>query len=220
MTIILQNYILQLDNQCSNKDLHKILMKSLDTNLLNKDCPRTDAKLLFKVDNVEKIEDDYYQYNIIVQHDDCYTINPFKLHDKFLTPTSNIKEVTLREYDFIKNNKLITHIPDNEAITKANIYGYVSAIQSHNKKKRAIPKKFLNEKMCSKLERLNLDVLEINCKPAPAHVVNGKGNFANMIPSCNLQASVLGTVENVEKLLHNGFGRGKNYGLGLIQIEE
>lgn len=220
MTIISQKYTLFLDNSCSNKDLHKILMKTLDTNGLNKNKPRTDANLLFKVDNIEKTIDNYYKYDMTVQHNEKYNINPFKLQDKLFVPISPVTEVKIREYDFVKNNKLITDISDNEAITRANIYGYVSAIQSHNKRKKAIPKKFLNDKMLNKIENLNLDVLEIQCISKPPHLINGKGNFANMIPSCELHATVLGTLENVEKLLHNGFGRGKNYGLGLIQIEE
>lgn len=193
-------------------DMHKIIMSSLEhSEHLSPLSPRSDAGILWTYNPQDNL--------IVIQHNDTVSI-----HDKDFHKISqeNIPLFTQPQTITVQGRVSRLYTPhesleeEQKEVLKALGIQY-SSLQS---KRRAIPipQEELDERMKAKLEARNLNVSHIHAQVAEDLQIGRSRK--KRTPTCNLIATVTGNQDDLNALIFGGFGKAKNYGIGLLNIIE
>lgn len=193
-------------------DMHKIIMRSLENSQhLSQLSPRSDAELLWSYNPQDNL--------IVIQHDDAVSINDKDFHkvsQEDIPPFTQPQTITVQG----RVSRLYTPHESLEEGQKEVLQALGIQAASSQSKRRSIPipQEELEERMKSKLEARNLDVSHIHAQAADDLQI-GRAR-KKRTPTCNLIATVTGNQEDLNTLVFGGFGKAKNYGIGLLNILE
>lgn len=193
-------------------DMHKIIMRSLEhSDHLSPLSPRSDAELLWSYNPQDNL--------IVIQHDDAVSINDKDFHKISQEDINPIKDneiirLTGRVSRLYTSHENIEE--EQKEVLKALGIQY-SSLQS-KRKAIPIPQEELDERMKAKLEARNINVSHIHAQVAEDLQIGRSRK--KRTPTCNLIATVTGDQDDLNALVFGGFGKAKNYGIGLLNIIE
>ena len=204
-TMIIKDHI----QKATPQDMHKIIMRSLNNSQhLSQSEPRKDAHLLWN-----QVSNNI----IIIQHDDNISISLKDFHPvnkEEIPPLKDNENVRLTgKVSRLYNPQLSISQEERDIL---ETLGYdVSNIHSGTRK-IPVPESELNRIMENKLRSRNLDVSHIDCEITQDLRINR----SKRVPTCIIDVTLTGKSEDLNHLVSQGFGKAKNYGIGLLQIEE
>ena len=193
----------------SSYDMHKIIMRSLNNSQhLSPLEPRKDAHLLWN-----QVGDNA----IIIQHDDEVSISFkdfHKINQEEIHPIKDNEILRLTGRVSRLYNPQLSISQEEQDILETLGYD-VSNIHSGTRK-IPVPESELNRIMENKLRSRNLDVFHIDCEITQDLRINR----SKRVPTCIIDVTLTGKSDHLNHLISQGFGKAKNYGIGLLQIEE
>lgn len=208
-----KSFLIALDKD--RRDGHKYLMSCLEDPRLSENSPRRDAGLLWDIDQKNE--------QIIIQRSSSTPFNPtggkLALSVALSTDLKNLEEqkfVALQGKIARQYSPLIKVDPEVEEFFRSRGLPVPKRPRS---RLQPVPPEKLHMWVTEKLERLGLNVHEMNAEIIP-DIRLSKTRKRESVPAASFTARISGSPENVQGLLENGLGRAKNYGLGLIQIQQ
>lgn len=204
-TMIIKDHI----QKATPQDMHKIIMRSLNNSQhLSRSEPRKDAHLLWN-----QVSNNI----IIIQHDDNISISLKDFH-----PVNKEEIPPLKDNENVRLTGKVSrlynpHIPiSQEEKDILQTLGYDISRLPSGTRKVPIPENELHRVMKNKLQSRNLEVSHIDC------IIDKdlRINKTKKVPTCIIDVTLTGKSEDLNHLVNQGFGKAKNYGVGLLQIEE
>lgn len=197
----------------ARRDGHRYLMSSLRDPSLCPEEPRKDAQLLWNVDLEQEL--------LIVRRRSDVPFEPAggKLvhqssENSIPEDTDLYKPLTIRGNIARQYSPLIKRDPEVEDFFHSQGMPVPKRPRSRLQPVRT---EDLNSWIKAKLERLGLQVHGILALPI-ADIRLSDVRKTESLPVATFQAQISGSPEVITELIENGFGRAKNYGVGLIQI--
>lgn len=191
-------------------DMHKIIMRNINnTQPLTPHEPRKDAAILWShiTDDIITIQ---HNNEVSLSLKDFHPIHQEEIHPATQPETLRLIGKVSRLY-----NPYIPLTQEERDIIAA--LGYNTSHIPQGTRKIPIPETDLHRVMENKLHQRNLQVLDLSCTISPdLHIKNS----SKKVPTCMLMTTVTGSAEDINNLITQGFGKAKNYGLGLLHIKE
>lgn len=207
------SFLIALDRD--RRDGHRFLMSCLRNPALSKETPRMDAGLLWDIDPAHQF--------LIVRRSSSTPFEPEVGKITLLNEQRTIPEgLDLHESVVIQGrvarqfSPLIKRDPEVEKFLQ--IPGQPAPKRPRSRLQPVQPEN-LNVWLSQKLERIGLVVHQLNAEVIP-DIRLSKSRRRESVPAASFSAQISGRPEIIHELLENGFGRAKNFGLGLIQIQQ
>lgn len=190
-------------------------MSCLQNPSLSKEAPRRDAGLLWDLDKATQ--------TIVIRRNSDTPFEPSGGKLELLgqldtSPIGGEQLITVSIFGKVARqySPLIKKDPEVEAFFQA--HGLPMPKRPRSRLQPVQPES-LNEWLIAKLERLELKVHDLDAQVIPDIRLN-KARKRESVPAASFKASVSGRSEAINAVLEKGLGRAKNFGLGLIQIQQ
>lgn len=210
---IQKSFLFALDRD--RRDGHKYLMACLQNPELDLTSPRSDAGLLWDVESE-------HQY-LIIRRKSFVDFEPAGGKLTLLTSIETVPgNVQIQEKLVIHGKIARQYSPlirrDLEVEEFIKSQNLPVPKRPRSRLQPVQPEK-LDTWLTEKLERLGLVVHHLDARVIPDIRIS-KSRRRDSIPAASFSAQISGSPEAIRELLENGFGRAKNFGLGLIQFEQ
>lgn len=187
----------------SSVDIHKISMRAITSSDLNHRAPRSDASLLWR-----NITGNTYimtaREGITFDDPQVSEVSTFTY-----TPESALS------FDMVAScvysPPTVTLTSKEKEVLAALGYARTPNTVGGNRRKVRIPEDQLVTRMTHRLEAVGLSVRELKVTSQPDYEI-GRQKY---VPSCHIRGTVIGDPSDIARFLTHGFGKGKNYGLGM-----
>lgn len=199
------------------KDIHSLLMRSIAQDNLAPTAPRASARLLWRHTSAE-LEAPHQQDEpeLLVQVNGGITISDPNLEICSITETQipdggehTIKGLVSRLYQPMQ--KLSES--ELEVLHKMGLTS-IPTTAGGATRKVPIPAEILEQRLKERLTNRGFEVGDLSAHIREDLRIDSSRN--RRIPTCWFEAKVKADKDTLSDLILNGFGKGKNYGLGLI----
>lgn len=207
----------------NNADIHKKIMSIIVQDDLDKNSPRQDAGVLFKILDKTKVSGNskIEKIALLVRH---------KAHVQFASIERNVEivrkfpvEIDSSSFVAFSCDMAAVYTPmetlDSKEQEALEFLGFSAKKVSSGKLVR-IPDNIINEKIVEKFARKGVSIVEDSVVVANRY---NHGAKKSAIPSVTFYALAdvsADTVGNFSNTVYNGIGKGLNYGLGMINITD
>lgn len=207
----------------NNADIHKKIMSIIVQDDLDKNSPRQDAGVLFKILDKTKVSGNskIEKIALLVRH---------KAYVQFASIERNVEIVRKFPVEIDSSapvafscNMAAVYTPmetlDSKEQEALEFLGFSAKKVSSGKLVR-IPDNIINEKIVEKFARKGVSIVEDSVVVANRY---NHGAKKSAIPSVTFYALAdvsADTVGNFSNTVYNGIGKGLNYGLGMINITD